>query len=416
VPTRYLLIAATFLLSMLLYVDRVCISAAKEQVAGELGFSDREMGWVFAAFSLGYALFQTPAGLLADRCGPRLVLTLVVCAWSLFTALTAAARSLGSMLAVRFLFGAGEAGAFPGLARAVFAWLPMAERGLAQGINFSAARLGAAVALPGVAWMVGRFGWQASFVVLGGVGFVWAVGWYLWFRDDPAAHPGLSAEEREYILAHRQQAAPGAEAPKLTARALAGSGNLWLLMGQYVASNFTFFFCLTWLLPHLSAQYGLSAAAAGWYAMAPLLAGMVGNWAGGALVDAVYRRGRWRLSRRLPATLGFALAAGGLLASLTQSDVTAVVACLALAIFGADMTIPPSWSLCIDIGRRNAGAVSGTMNMAGNLGAFVTALAFPYLKEWTGSVVPFFLVGSGLNLLAVAAWGFIRPDRPLEGG
>ena len=128
------------------------------------------MGWVFAAFSLGYALFQTPSGILADRLGPRRVLTAVVCFWSFFTAMTAMARNLASMLAVRFLFGAGEAGAFPGMARAIYSWLPMSERGLAQGINFSASRLGAAFAMPGVSWLVLRFGWRTSFVLLG-------VGW-----------------------------------------------------------------------------------------------------------------------------------------------------------------------------------------------------------------------------------------------
>ena len=149
--------------------------------------------------------------------------------------------------------------------------------------------------------------------------------------------------------------------------------------------------------------------------MVPLLAGMVGNWVGGASVDAIYRRGHWRASRRLPAMSGFALAGIGLLASLAFDRVGGVVACLALAVFGADMTLSPSWSACIDIGRRHAGAVSGTMNMAGNLGAFVTALAFPYLEEWTGSTRAFFLVGAGLDLLAVVAWRFTRADRPLEG-
>src|SRR5256885_1051484 len=149
-PTRYRLIVGTFLLSMLLYVDRVCISAAKDAVSADLRFSDRQMGWVFAAFSLGYALFQAPAGMLADRYGPRRILAAIVCIWSTFPCLPAAVRHLGAMLAVRFLFGAGEAGAFPGMARAVYSWLPMSERGLAQGINSSATRLGAAVAMPGV--------------------------------------------------------------------------------------------------------------------------------------------------------------------------------------------------------------------------------------------------------------------------
>lgn len=411
-PARYLLIAGTFLLSMLLYVDRVCISAAKDAVSSDLAFSDRQMGWVFAAFSLGYALFQTPSGILADRLGPRRVLTAVVCFWSLFTAMTAFARNLASMLAVRFLFGAGEAGAFPGMARAIYSWLPMSERGLAQGINFSASRLGAAFAMPGISWLVLRYGWRTSFVLLGVVGFLWAVAWYFWFRDTPEEHPRVSPDERALILASRQQASDSATKPSYGM--MFRSGTMWRLMGQYFASNFTFFFCLTWLLPHLSEKYGLSTGRAGWYAMLPLLAGMVGNWVGGGLVDGIYRKGRWTASRRVPAMLGFGLAGAGLLASLLTDNAVAAVFCLSLAILGADMTLSPSWTTCIDIGRSSAGAVSGTMNMAGNLGAFATSLAFPYLREWGGgSTTPFFVVGAMLNFLAVALWWRIRPECPL---
>jgi MFS transporter, ACS family, glucarate transporter len=187
-----------------------------------------------------------------------------------------------------------------------------------------------------------------------------------------------------------------------------------IAMGQYFSSNFTFFFCLTWLLPHLTERYALDPVRAGWYATLPLLGGMVGNWVGGTLVDAIYRRGRWQLSRQFPATVGFGLAAGGLLASLGSTSAEQAVLWLTLAVFGSDMTLSPSWSLCIDIGRHNAGAISGTMNMAGNLGAFVTALAFPYLHAWTGSTRPFFVVGATLNVLAIVAWQFTRADRPLE--
>lgn len=413
-PTRYLLIVATFVLSMLLYVDRVCISAAEDSIRADLNFDKRQIGWIFAAFSLGYALFQTPSGALADRYGPRWVLTAAVCCWSLLTALTAAARQLGAMLAVRFLFGIGEAAAFPGVARAVFSWVPMGERGLTQAINFSAARLGAALALPGVAWMVREIGWQNSFVVLGLVGFIWAAFWYVWFRDDPAAHPGIAADELQYIQEHRQQTSSERSSP-LRVRHLLGSKNLWLLMAQYFASNFTFFFCLSWLPSYLKNQHSLSSMIlAGWYATPVFFAGMAGNWVGGTVVDRLYRAGRWQLSRRLPATVGFLLAASGMAASSAVDDASSVVICLAVAVFGSDLTLASSWSVCVDIGRSHAGAVSGTMNMAGNLGSFVTALAFPYLEQWTGSTVPFFLVGAGLNLAAVAAWQFVRADRALE--
>ena len=415
VPRRYLLVVGTFLLSVLLYIDRVCISAAKPAVAADLGLSDPQMGWVLSVFALGYALFQTPAGLLADRFGPRRVLTAVVSFWSIFTALTGTAFNYVSMLVYRFLFGVGEAGAFPGMARAIFSWVPMRERGLVHGINFSGSRLGAAFALPLVAAMIEAIGWRATFGVLGAVGFVWAAAWYVWFRDEPEAHPGLSEAERALILAERQQVTV-AETVPLTAAALFGSKNMWLAMGQYFCSNFTFFFALTWLFPHVKSTYGLETVEAAFYAAAPLLAGAFGNWFSGWWVDRIYAAGHWTRSRRLPAVVGFLLAGLGLVGSVYMDTALGAVFFLSIAIFGADMTLSPSWSFCVDIGRRHSGAVSGTMNMAGNIGSFITALAFPYLQAWTGSVTPFFFVGAGLNVLAVLFWFAMRPERGLVEG
>jgi len=417
IPKRYLLILGTFCLSVLLYIDRVCISAAKDSIAFDLNFTDKQMGWVLSAFALGYALFQTPAGILADRFGPRRILTAVVTFWSIFTGLTGAAFNYLSMLIFRFLFGAGEAGAFPGMARAIFSWIPMQERGLVQGINFSGSRLGAAFALPLVAWMVTNFGWRLSFVILAIVGILWAVFWNYWFRNDPTEHQRISQRELNYILDNRQHQTDennAKPAQPLTLGLLMRSKNMWLAMGQYFCSNFTFFFCLTWLFPHLKTKFQLASVEAAIYSSAPLICGALGHWFSGWFVDWIYRRGRWTLSRHLPAMIGFALAAGGLIGSVYMQEVSGAIVFLSIAIFGADMTLSPSWSLCIDIGRKNSGAVSGTMNMAGNIGSFVTALAFPYLKAWTGSVQPFFFIGAVLNLLAILMWQFTRPDKSLE--
>ena len=414
-PKRYVLVMMTFFLSVLLYIDRICISAAKEPVAQALGLSDTQMGWVMSAFALGYALFQTPAGFLADRFGPRRILTIVVGFWSLFTGLTAVAYGFVSMLVVRFLFGAGEAGAFPNMARATFSWMPMAELGRVQGINFSGSRLGAAFALPVVAWMVDEFGWRASFLVLCVIGFIWAIFFYAWFRDDPTEHPGISDEERTYILEHRQNPERSQANPAtLSLGSLIRSRNMWLLMGQYFASNFTFFFCLSWLYPHVKTTYNLDMVEAGLYASMPLVFGALGNWFSGWLVDYLYSRGHWSLSRKGTAIVGFILASCGLVASVYMDSAFGAVAFLSIAVFGADMTLSPSWSVCIDIGKNNAGTVSGTMNMAGNIGAFLTALAFPYLQAWTNSTEPFFFVGAGLNALAVLLWIFTRPTEALE--
>lgn len=413
-PVRYRLVGLTFVLSMLLYVDRVAISTARAPITSELGLSDTEFGWVLSAFALGYALCQTPGGLFADRFGARIALTSVVTLWSVFTALTGAARGYGSLLLYRFLFGAGEAGAYPTVARAFYAWLPVAERGLAQGINFSGARLGAAFALPTIAWFVSSVGWRRSFLVLGVAGFAYAALWWWWFRDSPEAHSSVSDDERETIASRRGHASGAPAALKFGT--VARSANVWIAMGQYFASNFTFFFCLTWLFPYLQRTYNLQATQAGLLSSAPLIAGAFGNWVGGWLVDTLFRQGRSTLSRRVPAMLGFTIATVGLLGSLSSDQMYGKVLWLAFAVFGADMTLPPSWAFCIDIGRHHAGVVSGTMNMAGNLGSFVTSLAFPYLLVWTGSPSPFFLVGAALNALAVVLWLRANPDRPVVTG
>ena len=412
-PVRYRLIGLTFALSMLLYVDRVAISTAKGPITSELGLSDTQFGWVLSAFALGYALFQTPGGFLADRYGARIALATVVSLWSVFTALTGLARGYVTLLVYRFLFGAGEAGAYPTCARAFYNWLPVAERGLAQGINFSGARIGAAFALPAIAWVVTAVGWRVTFYVLGGIGLVYAAAWWWWFRDLPEEHPSVSVEERALIAKGRAAVSTAVSAPRLGVSAIARSGNMWIAMAQYFASNFTFFFCLTWLFPYLQRTYNLQATQAGLLSSAPLIAGAIGNWVGGSAVDALYRRGRWTISRRVPAVIGFVLAAAGLLGSLAADDMYAKVLLLSVAVFGADMTLPPSWAFCIDIGRSDAGVVSGTMNMAGNLGSFVTSLAFPYLLIWTGSPSPFFIVGATLNAGAAVLWMRARPDRPI---
>lgn len=412
-PTRYKMVFGTFLLALIVLFDRILMSVAKDPVAESLSLDDTQMGWVMAIFALGYALFQTPAGLLADKLGPRKVLTAVVTLWSLFTALTGVAWNYGVLLVIRFLFGAGEAGAFPGMARAIYSWIPKAERGIVNGINFSGGRIGAAIALPVVAWLIELTGWRMTFVIMGGVGIVWGLIWYTWFRNEPEDHPGMSAEEVALIHQDTKETDTG-QTEHISFGKLFQSRTMWLLMAQYFASNFTFFFCLTWLFPHLKDKYLLADLEAGFYTAAPFIFGALGNWFSGFLVDYIYRKKQWALSRKIPAIIGFILASGGLLASAYRDDVTSAIILISIAVFGADMTLSPSWSACVDVGRKFSGAVSGTMNMAGNIGSFVTALAFPYLLAMTGSELPFFYLATGLNLLAIFIWLAIKPQEPLH--
>ncbi|MCF8225121.1 MAG: MFS transporter [Bacteroidales bacterium] len=412
IPRRFIFVFGTFFISLFMYIDRACISAAKEPITGDLGLTDNQMGWVLSAFALGYALFQVPGGLMSDRFGPRKVLAGIITLWSLFTALTGMVKSYSGMLIVRFLFGGGEAGAFPGISRAVYSWIPMKERGIVQGINFSGSRIGAAVAMPLVAGMITALGWRTSFIILGIAGIVFAFLWYALFRNKPEEIKIISKREREIILSGRQQDEK-IKPPPLTAGKLFGSVNMWLAMLQYFGSNFTFFFALTWLLPHLRETYDLELMQAGIYASAPFVAGALGNWISGIIVDAIYRQGRWKLSRKVPAVMGFVLMITGLIGSLYMDTAFSSVAFLSIAIFGADMTLSPSWSFCIDIGKENSGSVSGTMNMAGNIGSFVTALAFPYLLSWTGNVDAFFYVAALLGVFSIFAWLRMDPKKSL---
>lgn len=252
--------------------------------------------------------------------------------------MTAIAWNFSSMLVIRFLFGVGEAGAFPGIAKVVYAWIPVHERGLIKGINFSGSRIGAAVAMPLISGLIAGFGWKLTFCVLMFVGFAWSTFWWCWFRNDPSEHARISHEEREYILANRQQELPAKSATNgghvsqtTTVAILLSSTNLWLMMVQYFASNFTFFFSLSWLYPYVKDTYNLGAMGAGFAAMIPLLAGALGNVVSGALVDYLYRLGWNGWSRKLPAVIGFSLAALGMVMSLNQASVVGAVFWLSIA-------------------------------------------------------------------------------------
>ena len=424
IPQRFILVSFTFLISVLMYVDRACIGAAKGSVSKEFGLSNIQWAWVMAAFTLGYALLQTPSGILADKKGARVVMSGIITVWSFLTALTGAAWSFFSMIVIRFLFGAGEAGAFPTLSKVVYKWFPVNERGIVQGINFSGSRIGGAVAYPIVVALIALLGWRGSFFIFGAAGLVFALVWWLYFRNTPEESRFVSQEETEYIIENRQKDGP-VNSTALTFIQTLKSKNMLLAMVQYIGSNFTFYFTLTWMFPYLTEAMQSTGTAASFWAMAPLIGGAIGNWVSGILVDKIYKSGNLKLSRSLPAIIGFALAAVGvILMTNAQTDINKVLF-LTLAIFGADMTLSPSWAFCIDIGKENAGAVSGTMNMAGNLGAFTSILAFGYLADGLiqSGVDPklalagndmFFYICAGLSVVSIVAWLLMNPNKSIK--
>ena len=418
---RFLLVLLLFFHTVNTYMDRVCISAAKGAMQGEIsGLTDQMMGYVFGIFAVGYALFQIPAGWFSDRAGPRRALTIVVIIWSIFTALTGAVFTAISLLVVRFLFGVGEAGAYPGATRALYSWLPAKERGIGQGVFHSGARVGAALSLvlmpPLIAWI----GWRWTFVANGLVGLLWAVVWWFWYRDDPQQH--TATNQAEVDLIRRGIAAQEDTHRHIPYIQIVTSANVLLAMFQYASSNITFFISITWLRPYIEERWGSNAAN---LSALPLLVGAIALWFSGSMVTYLHHRGMPVLSRRIPAMTGYALGATGLLLCTQTSDAETVwplILCFSIAMFGVEMTLSPSWAFCMDIGGDRSGAVSGAMNMVGNLVRCLSAVVFPYFvanvtmpyfAEQIGTANSFFVFAAVMNVLAVVAWMFMNPLRHL---
>lgn len=419
---RYWLIGLLFFHTVNTYMDRACISSAAGAMQRELSIDDIMMGYIFGIFAIGYALFQIPSGWLADVMGPRKVLGWVVSLWSLFTMLSGAAFNTVSLLAIRFLFGVGEAGAFPGATRALYSWVPAKERGIAQGLFHSGARVGAAISLFLMPFLIRLVGWRLTFVINGVIGIAWVSLWLKWFRNEPQDHPGVNAAELNYIREGRTEAEKGVRSAKVPFAVIVTSGNMLLAMFQYIASNVTFFISFTWLQPYLSRQWGDKA---GLYAPIPLIFGMFAHWISGVLVTYLYGRGYHVGSRRGPAATGFVLGALGLILTTQAGGAGPLqfVLCFSVAVFGVELTLSPSWSFCMDIGRESSGAVSGAMNMLGNLGSafstivfpyFVSRVTLPYFAEQTGTANSFFVFAATINVLAAVAWLFMNPKKAIS--
>jgi ACS family glucarate transporter-like MFS transporter len=388
---KHRLVCALFVLSMITYVDRTSVSIAKEPISTQLNLSDRQMGMVFSSFALGYSIMQIPAGWLADKVGPRAVLSGAVAFWSVLTALTGAAWSFTSLLIVRFLFGAGEAAVFPGSARAIHNWLQPGERGRANGALFAGSRLGAAFSYPLIVWMLSAWSWRLAFFVLGCAGVAWSTAWLVWFRNSP---PNARTAQLPFVDATARDG--------VNKRAL--SAPVYFALFQYFSSNFTNFICLSWMFPYLKTHYHLTSSSAAEYSMAPLLFGAMSQGLTGWAMDRMYSSSLRTWSRRLPGVLGFALAASGLLGLTRAGSVGMAVLAFTIAIFGADMTISPSWVFCADIGGERTGRLSGALNMFGSIGAFASANAFPFLNQETGSSSAYFMLAALLDVMGLLCW------------
>ena len=421
---RHVVIVFAVTLAILSYVSRVCISQAAAQkpsplhpstMVGDLHLTAQQLGWIFGAFGISYALFEIPTGWLGDWLGPRRVLMRIVIWWSVFTAASGWMWNAASLWVVRFLFGAGEAGGFPNLTKVFTTWLPRRERLRAQAIMWTFARLGGAFTPPLVVLLFTWLNWRWAFVFFGAIGIVWAVAFFFWYRDDPRQHPGVNAAEAAIIGDASRNAAGHGDVPW---GKLVSSRSVVLLWAQYFCLTYPWTFYITWL-PNYLKSWNLTDQAASLLAVLPLLCGAIGCSVCGAMAPWLARKlgGDVRRSRRLTGVVGL-LGAGAFLVLAIQAHtaVWAVIA-LGLASFSNDLTIPPAWAACMDIGGRHAGTVSGSMNMMGNLATFVA----PAMGGWLihdfmnrAGYNSFLWVMAGAYVIGAACWMFIDPATPLD--
>jgi len=447
-PTRVRFVVLTFLcsLSLLTYLDRICISRVQENIQEDLLISDDQIGLVFSAFTLGYLLFEVPGGWMGDRWGSRRVLTRIVLWWSLFTALTGSVfyfswnvgvdlgdhhlvipvlSSFLTLLLVRFLFGCGEAGAYPNVARVVGNWFPYRERAVVLGAVWTSGRLGGALAPLVIGGLTRAFGWRRAFWVLGVIGIAWCVLFAWWFRDRPEDKPECNDAERDQIRAgpysFTAQEAGHAHGP-VPWRALLLSPNLWAICLASFCVCFAWWFFPSWYPRFLKEVHHFSyeedPLLKEFLEGLPFLCGAVGCLVGGRLSDRLVLIAGRRWGRSWLGLFGFGGGALCFLAGGLVRDRLVAVALLSLACFLNDMAIPVIWALTADVGGRYAGTVSGFMNMVGGVAATITpSLIRPLYNSLSGSAPErwaiVIAVLASVWFVGALAWLGIDASKPL---
>ncbi len=379
-----------------MYLDRVCISVAGPRMQEALHLGPEQWGWVGTVFLLGYAMFEIPGGHMGDRLGARRVLTRIVVWWSAFTALTGAVSAYLLLLTVRFLFGAGEAGAFPNASVAISNWFTPATRGRAFGMFTMCSQIGGAISPLLVIPIQQAYGWRMSFFAFGSLGLVWAAVWFWQFRDFPeGAEPVRRPEERT------------AWSP------LIRSADLQALMGLTFGYVYTMSFYQTWIHTFLVKGRGFSEQELSWSSL-PYVFGAVANVSGGLACDGLARRFGVKRSRQWVGMAGMCLAAVGVVCTAFSGSHFAVILSLSLAYAGITFQQPVVFTACLDIGGRRGGAVAGFMNTAGQIGGALSSVIFGYIVKGTGSYNVPLAPMAALLVLGMVLWGRVDVTRAIE--
>jgi len=409
---RYITVTLALTIAVITYIDRVCISQASNLISKDLGLSRVEMAWAFSVFGWAYALFEIPGGWLADRFGPRRVLTRIVVWWSFFTAATGWVWNFPSLILTRTLFGAGEAGCFPNITRIFTLWLPRHQRERAQAGLWLAARWGGAFTPLLVTWVLGFVSWRRAFEIFGVVGMLWAIVYFSWFRDDPRTHSSVNAAELATMPPPSESAIVHGETPWGT---IFSRRSIWLLGAQYSCLSYGWYFYITWLPSYLREARGTSVTMGAFVAGLPLLLGGVGCLISGWTIPRLARVIGVNLARRIVAIVGFVGASTCIIVFTRIPDPIQAMFVLGLAGLFNDFVMPAAWAACMDVGGRYSGTVSGSMNMMGNIAGAISPLAVGYLLASTNNNWALtFYVSATVYSLGAVCWLFIDAVTPIE--
>jgi sugar phosphate permease len=408
---RYLILLALCAMYFIAYVDRVNIAVAAPLVRKEFGLSLTQLGLVFSAFAYPYAGMQIFGGWLSDRFGPRRVLAALSVLWAIGTILTGLSVGVSALIGVRVLVGLGEGGAFPAATRALSHWLPIRQRGFAQGITHSAARLGGAVTPPLVLAVAAAYGWRGSFIVLGVASLGWTIAWLLVFKDRPEEHAWMSRAELAEIEP-RQVEERGRSRRAPWRRIIR---EMWLVTLVDFCYGWSLWVFLTWLPSYLAEARGFELKGMALMTVLPLLAGVVGDTLGGVVSDALYQRtGNLGLARRSVLLVGLLGALVFMIPAVLIESPKAAVCDLALAFFFLELTNAVLWTLPLDIAGEFAGTAGGFMNTGFGIAGMISPVVFGFVLQHTGSYrLPFFISG-GLLLLGAIASTAIEPTRTIS--
>lgn len=410
---RFKVLAFCCALAGITYLDRICISITATSISRDLGLSQLQMSFVFSAFTLAYGIFEIPTGHWGDRIGTRKVLARIVSWWSTFTILTATSFNYASLLVLRFLFGAGEAGAWPNAARTFSRWFPSTERGTAQGIFFMGAHLAGGLTPMLVAWMLTVMHWRAVFVIFGLVGFAWVIPWYRWFRDDPSIHPSVGAAERRWIESGRVLDSHHSGRMSDFVRML-GHRNMIGLCIMYFTQTYGFYFYITWLPTYLENVRGMKATQLGLLAGLPLLLSVLADLLGGLATDYATKRFGLRWGRSSVGLAAFAAAAIFMGAGAAASDVTVGAVLIALAAASSNFPLGAAWGAAVDIGGNRSGMVSACMNTAGQVGGFLSPIVLALVvRSFSNWAMPLYATAI-LYGIGALCWFVIDASKPLE--